>query len=75
MKGATMLATLQRLGVRPSFSRPGEDQALLRQFYPAGRARHPESWFGPTRQWEPVSAVCLNPGPPKQEANNTPNAI
>ena len=141
MKGATMLATLQRLGVMPSFSRPsvsddnpfsealfktlkyqpgtpsqpfgnleaarqwvagfvawynethrhsalpfvppgqrhrGEDPALLdlrRQRYAAARARHPERWSGPIRHWEPVSAVCLNPGQPrKQEAKNTPNA-
>jgi transposase InsO family protein len=141
MKGATLLATLQRLGVMPSFSRPsvsddnpfsealfktlkyhpgapsqpfaclevarqwvagfvtwyneehrhsalqfvtpgqrhrGEDRALLnqrRQLYAAARARHPERWSGPIRQWQPVSAVCLNPGrSTKQEANNTPNA-
>lgn len=141
MKGATMLATLQRLGVMPSFSRPsvsddnpfsealfktlkyhpgapsqpftslevarqwvagfvawynethrhsalpfvtpgqrhrGEDPALLdlrRQLYAAARARHPERWSGPIRHWEPVSAVCLNPGQPrKQETKNTPNA-
>ena len=140
MKGATMLATWQRLGIMPSFSRPsvsddnpfsealfktlkyhpgapsqpfasleharqwmarlvdgynethrhsalrfvtpgqrhrGEDHALLdqrRQLYAAAKARHPERWSGAIRQWEPVSAVCLNPGRlPKHEPNNTPN--
>jgi putative transposase len=127
MKGATMLATLQRLGVMPSFSRPavsndnpcseslfktlkyrpgypshafadlvdvrkwvaafidwsnkehlhsairfvtpaqrraGQDQPLLRRreiVYEAAKARHPQRWSGPTRNWTPIQVVHLNP--------------
>ena len=64
--------------VTPGQRHRGEDRALLnqrRQLYAAARARHPERWSGPIRQWQSVSAVCLNPGrSTKQEANNTPNA-
>ena len=133
MKGATMLATLQRLGVVPSFSRPstsndnpfsealfktvkyrasfpdkpfeslqearewvagfqhwynevhrhsalkfvtpaqrhrGEDTALLQQrhaLYEAAKARRPERWSGPTRNWAPEKIVYLNPGKPMKE--------
>ncbi len=133
MKGATMLATLQRLGVMPSFSRPsvsndnpyseslfktlkyrpgypshafadlsdarkwvtgfvdwcnkehlhsairfvtpaqrhaGQDQPLLRRrkmVYEAAKARHPQRWSGPTRNWTPIQAVHLNPA---NTANN-----
>ena len=127
MKGATMLATLQKLGVVPSFSRPsvsddnpyseslfrtlkylpaypskpfesieaarrwvhqfvrwyneehrhsaigyvtpsqrhqGLDTALLaarKAVYEAAKARHPARWSGPTRNWDPVAEVWLNP--------------
>ena len=127
MKGATMLATLQRLGVVPSFSRPrvsddnpfsealfrtmkyrpeypsqpfasveeaqrwvdgfvawyntehlhseirfvtpddrhfGREEALLKQrreVYEQARRRNPTRWSGPTRNWEPVAIVRLNP--------------
>lgn len=127
MKGATMLATLQALGVMPSFSRPavsndnpyseslfktlkyrptypqrsfegliaarqwvgtfvhwyneehrhsaigfvtptqrhaGSDTALLRkrvEVYEAAKEKHPERWSGPTRNWQPVLVVHLNP--------------
>ncbi len=133
MKGATMLATLQRLGVMPSFSRPsvsddnpysealfktlkyhpgfpnkpfdslqearewvagfqhwyneihrhsalkfvtpaqrhrGEDIAILEQrhaLYEAAKARHPERWSGPVRNWEPETIVYLNPGKPMKK--------
>jgi len=127
MKGATMLTTLQALGVVPSFSRPavsndnpyseslfktlkyrpqypsrafesllaarqwvqtfanwynhehrhsairfvtpherhaGLDDALLCKriaVYEAAKARHPQRWSGPTRNWQPVREVHLNP--------------
>jgi putative transposase len=127
MKGSTMLATLQRLGVVPSFSRPhvsddnpysealfhtlkyrpsypsnpfssieearqwvtgfvawynsehlhsaigfvapddrhdGRDILLLerrRQVYERAHRKHPERWSGPTRSWEHVERVRLNP--------------
>ena len=136
MKGATMLATLQRLGVMPSFSRPSvsddnpysealfktlkyhpgfpdkpfdslqearewvdgfqrwynevhrhsalkfvtpaqrhrrEDDAILEQrhvIYQAAKAKHPERWSGPSRNWVPEKIVYLNPGKPiKQEVD------
>ena len=138
MKGATMLATLQALGVVPSFSRPavsndnpyseslfktlkyrpsypsrafesllaarlwveafvhwyndehrhsairfvtpgqrhaGQDTALLSNrvdVYEAAKAKHPERWSGPTRNWQPVCIVHLNPdqhGDMKKEKN------
>ena len=136
MKGATMLSTLQRLGVMPSFSRPsvsddnpysealfktlkyhpgfpdkpfdslqearewvagfqrwynevhrhsglkfvtpaqrhrGEEGVVLEQrhtLYQAAKARHPERWSGPSRNWEPETIVYLNPGKPmKKEAD------
>ena len=127
MKGATMLATLQSLGVMSSFSRPavsndnpfsesifktlkyrpdypnrafenlfaarqwvgtfvhwynlvhrhsairfvtpherhaGQDTALLSKrvdVYEAAKAEHPQRWSGPTRNWQPVQVVHLNP--------------
>jgi putative transposase len=133
MKGATMLSTLQRLGVMPSFSRPsvsddnpysealfktlkyhpgfpdkpfdslqearewvagfqrwynevhrhsglkfvtpaqrhrGEDDAILQQrhaLYEAAKARRPERWSGPSRNWEPEKIVYLNPGKPMKK--------
>lgn len=130
MKGATMLSTLQRLGVMPSFSRPsvsddnpyseslfktlkyhpgfpdkpfdslqearewvagfqqwydqvhrhsalkfvtpaqrhcGEDGVILEQrhaLYEVAKAKRPERWSGPSRNWEPEKIVYLNPGKP-----------
>lgn len=147
MKGATLLATLQGLGVMPSFSRPavsndnpysealfktlkyrpvyplrpfadlaaarhwvsglvdwynhehrhsairfvtpaqrhaGEDGALLEQrqaVYEAARARHPQRWRGPIRNWERIQIVHLNPNQtdakpnhPKKEKTQTKKA-
>ncbi|RMH37251.1 MAG: IS3 family transposase [Gammaproteobacteria bacterium] len=131
MKGATLMATLQQLGVVPSFSRPsvsndnpyseslfrtlkytptwpqkpfeslnaarqwvhefvswyngshrhsalkfvtpnerheGRDTVLLakrKAVYETARKRHPERWSGPTRNWEPVVEVWLNPDCPQ----------
>jgi putative transposase len=133
MKGGTMLATLHRLGVTPSFSRPSvsddnpysealfktlkyhpslperpfedladarawiasfvggyngthrhsgikfvtpdqrhrrEDVDLLARrqaLYQAARAKRPERWTGPTRNWEPATVVILNPGKPTRQ--------
>jgi transposase InsO family protein len=127
MKGATMLATLQDLGVVPTFSRPSvsndnpfsealfktlkyrpeypvrafesllaarqwvgqfvrwynqehrhsairfvtpherhegmEDSLLQRRnnVYEAAKAANPQRWSGPTRNWQPVRVVHLNP--------------
>jgi putative transposase len=136
MKGATMLSTLQRLGVMPSFSRPsvsddnpysealfktlkyhpgfpdkpfdslqearewvagfqhwydqvhrhsalkfvtpaqrhlGEDGVILEQrhaLYVAAKARRPERWSGPSRNWVPEKTVYLNPGKPMKKEGN-----
>ena len=136
MKGATMLATLQGLGVMPSFSRPavsndnpyseslfktlkyrpaypvrpfadlvaarhwvnglvdwynhehrhsairfvtpaqrhaGLDEALLEQrkaVYEAARVRHPQRWGGPTRNWQRVQTVHLNPDQSDTDADD-----
>lgn len=136
MKGATMLATLQGLGVMPSFSRPavsndnpyseslfktlkyrpaypvrpfadlatarhwvnglvnwynhehrhsairfvtpaqrhaGLDGALLEQrkaVYEAARACHPQRWRGPTRNWQRVQTVHLNPDQSGTDVDN-----
>lgn len=127
MKGSTMLATLHKLGVVPSFSRPrvsddnpfsealfrtmkyrphypskpfasvelaqgwvddfvewyntehlhsairfitpddrhyGREQDILNHrkvVYEQARLRNPARWTGQTRNWDPVSKVCLNP--------------
>jgi transposase InsO family protein len=147
MKGATMLATLQALGVMPSFSRPavsndnpyseslfktlkyrpayplkpfadlaaarqwvtglvnwynhehrhsairfvtpaqrhaGLDRTLLEQrqtVYETARARHPQRWRGPIRNWEKIQVVHLNPNQtaakvndPKEEKTETKKA-
>jgi transposase InsO family protein len=136
MKGATMLATLQGLGVMPSFSRPavsndnpyseslfktlkyrpaypvrpfadlaaarhwvnglvdwynhehrhsairfvtpaqrhsGLDGVLLenrKAVYAAARSRHPQRWRGPTRNWQRVQTVHLNPDQSDTSAND-----
>jgi len=136
MKGAAMLATLQGLGVMPSFSRPavsndnpyseslfktlkyrpaypvrpfadlaaarqwvnglvdwynhehrhsairfvtpaqrhaGLDGALLdhrKAVYEAARACHPQRWRGPTRNWQGVQTVHLNPNHNDTSASN-----
>lgn len=134
MRGAAMQATLQSLGVMPSFSRPavsndnpyseslfktlkyrpnypsrafenllaarqwvgsfvhwynhehrhsavrfvtpeqrhaGQDAALLAKrvhVYETAKARHPQRWSGPTRNWQPVQVVHLNPD--QQKSNS-----
>jgi putative transposase len=147
MKGATMLATLQSLGVMPSFSRPavsndnpyseslfktlkyrpayplkpfadlaaarhwvsdlvawyndehrhsairfvtpaqrhaGLDGPLLEHrttVYEAARLQNPQRWRGPTRNWQQIKAVHLNPdqtntpeNAPEEVKNQTPKA-
>ena len=67
-----MLATLQRLGVVPSFSRPGVSndnpysEPLFRTLkyrpeYPSRPFKNPCRWTRQTRNWEPIETVCLNP--------------
>jgi len=63
-----MLATLQKLGVMPSFSRPSvsNDNPYSESLFKTleAKAQHPERWSGPTRNWTPVKTVFLNPGKP-----------
>jgi len=35
--------------------------------YEAAKARHPERWSGPSRNWEPEKTVYLNPGKPMKK--------
>jgi putative transposase len=53
--------------VTPEQRHRGEDQALLanrHHLYQAARDRHPARWSGPTRNWQPIGAVRLNPERP-----------
>jgi transposase InsO family protein len=134
MKGETLLATLYRLGISTSYSRPrtsndnpfsealfrtckycpaypdqgfgslAETRTWMQQFVPAynqahrhsgiqfvtpeqrhqghdgailanrqtvyeqAKARHPERWSGPSRNWQPVTEVWLNPSAEVQSA-------
>lgn len=50
--------------VAPAQRHTGEDQALLQSrdaLYQAARDRCPRRWSGPTRNWEPIRVVTLNP--------------
>lgn len=50
--------------VTPEQRHQGLDEAILanRQVvYAQAKARHPERWSGPIRNWQPVTAVWLNP--------------
>jgi transposase InsO family protein len=55
--------------VTPSQRHGGTDRALLEKralVYEAARARHPNRWSGPTRDWRYVEHACLNPEKPKK---------
>ena len=50
--------------VTPDERHSGRDKAILAQretVYAAARAKHPERWSGPPRNWTPVGPVWLNP--------------
>lgn len=50
--------------VTPEERHQGRDQCLLAQrdvLYQAARAKHPERWTGPARNWTPAGTVFLNP--------------
>ena len=54
--------------VTPDQRHRGEDRALLadrHQVYELARAARPERWSGPTRNWQPIGAVWLNPERPE----------
>lgn len=50
--------------VTPHERHTGQDTALLAKrvdVYEAAKARHHQRWSGPTRNWQPVQVVHLNP--------------
>ena len=50
--------------VTPEQRHQGHDGAILahrQAVYEQAKARHPERWSGPTRNWQPVTEVWLNP--------------
>ena len=50
--------------VTPQQRHSGQDRLILAQrqaVYEQARARHPERWSGPIRNWEPMTEVWLNP--------------
>jgi len=62
--------------VTPAQRHAGLDRAILAQrqaLYQAAKERHPERWSGPTRNWEPVQVVYLNPS--QADRNATHNTL
>ena len=50
--------------VTPTQRHQGQDHIILAQrqaVYEQARARHPERWSGPIRNWQPITEVWLNP--------------
>jgi putative transposase len=50
--------------VTPEQRHQGLDEAILanrQAVYAQAKARHPERWSGPIRNWQPITAVWLNP--------------
>lgn len=57
--------------VTPAQRHQGGDRAILanrQTVYEQAKARHPERWSGSTRNWQPVTAVWLNPSADVQMA-------
>ena len=51
--------------VTPGQRHRGEDVAILARrhdVYQEAKAKRPERWAGPTRNWMPLGSVLLNPG-------------
>ena len=49
--------------VTPQQRHTGQENGILsqrHQVYQAAKAKHPERWSGPTRNWNPVGEVWLN---------------
>jgi len=56
--------------VTPDQRHRGEDRELLatrHHVYQLARAARPERWSGPTRNWQPIGSVWLNPERPDAE--------
>jgi hypothetical protein len=50
--------------VTPHERHAGQDTALLAKrvnVYEAAKTAHPQRWSGPTRNWQPIREVHLNP--------------
>ena len=61
--------------VTPAQRHAGLDEALLEQrkaVYEVARVRHPQRWRGPTRNWQKVQTVHLNPDQ-NEYSNKQPN--
>ena len=83
MKGANILATMQKLGVVPSFSRSSVSndnpfsESLFKtlknrnEIYEAAKIKNPSRWSGKTRNWDAVTAVKLNPLKEKNKSITT----
>jgi putative transposase len=57
--------------VTPEQRHQGPDGAILanrQTIYEQAKARHPERWSGPSRNWQPVTEVWLNPSAEVQSA-------
>lgn len=57
--------------VTPEQRHQGHDGAILanrQTVYEQAKARHPERWSGPSRNWQPVTEVWLNPSAEVQSA-------
>lgn len=57
--------------VTPEQRHQGHDGAILanrQTVYEQAKARHPERWSGPIRNWQPVTEVWLNPSADVQSA-------
>ena len=57
--------------VTPDERHQGHDGAILahrQAVYEQAKARHPERWSGPTRNWQPVTEVWLNPSAAVQDS-------
>jgi len=60
--------------VTPDERHRGRDQAILTKretVYAIARAKHPERWSGPARNWTPTGSVWLNPERPVRKPEPT----
>ena len=58
--------------VTPAQRHTGQELEVLKQreeVYVAAKARHPNRWSGPTRNWTPADQVVLNPIPAENFLN------
>lgn len=56
--------------VTPEERHRGQDKAILAKretVYDIARAKHPQRWSGPSRNWAPAGSVWLNPERPVRD--------